>query len=268
MSRVIEWIKEHKFLSISVTIIVIAILVFGIPLLIGGLFWESGGISVKWDAHDYLLFYGSFLSFLGTVFLGFVALKQNNEANRVNKELMNLNKRMLSIEEAKFMPIIDVTKALPLIKKNKLDFELTFYVENIGKSEIKYCTFDVMNKEGVDSIFSKEKYRGGLLRELWLYSAANIQQSLELLIGEKVSNEEYLGENNGLEFVRLKVGDKRELKILILNCNDKVGIRFNITDIFGMKYSQIMIFELVKEKNDYIIKNVQIATSKQEDTNE
>lgn len=42
-----------------------------------------------WEAKDVLAFYGSFLSFLGTVVLGILALWQNKKANEINKKLLN-----------------------------------------------------------------------------------------------------------------------------------------------------------------------------------
>lgn len=53
-----------------------------------------------WGAEDVLNFYGTFLAFIGTVSLGFVAYKQNEKANAISD-------RLLRIEEERQMPLID-----------------------------------------------------------------------------------------------------------------------------------------------------------------
>lgn len=45
------------------------------------------GVGVGLDKSDWLSFWGAFLSFIGTVFLGFVAIKQNELLHKENKEL-------------------------------------------------------------------------------------------------------------------------------------------------------------------------------------
>jgi len=56
------------------------------------------------EKQNWLLFWGSFLSFVGTVFLGFVATTQNNWAN-------DMNKRLLQLEEDRMIPLLYIRKA-------------------------------------------------------------------------------------------------------------------------------------------------------------
>jgi len=55
----------------------------------------------EWGAADVLSFYGSFLSFAGSVVLGLVAVEQSRKAN-------HLSERMLDIEERQEVPVIDI----------------------------------------------------------------------------------------------------------------------------------------------------------------
>lgn len=87
-----EWIKKHKIIVIISSII----LIFGIPLIIHVLFKIHAGIpflEAEWSAGEILGYYGSILSFIGTVVLGVLALYQN----RLIKE--ESDKRALILEQ-------------------------------------------------------------------------------------------------------------------------------------------------------------------------
>lgn len=90
-----NWIKKHKVFLVLISLAVLFALV-GIPLIINLLFKFNCGISMfqaEWSAGEALGYYGSVLSFVGTVVLGALALYQNHiikeEANNRSLELEN-----------------------------------------------------------------------------------------------------------------------------------------------------------------------------------
>ena len=86
MDKFFNWIKEHKVKTIFIVVGIIAVIVFVFPIAINFLFLDNGGIPVKWEARDYLIFYGSFLAFIGTTALGGVTIWQNDKLNKLNED--------------------------------------------------------------------------------------------------------------------------------------------------------------------------------------
>lgn len=75
-----KWIKKHKALFIIICVLILIALI-GIPFAINLLFKVDTKINMfhaEWSAGDALGYYGSVLSFLGTVILGALALYQNH----------------------------------------------------------------------------------------------------------------------------------------------------------------------------------------------
>lgn len=70
----------------------------------------------EWGAADVLSFYGSFLSFAGSVVLGLVAVEQSRKAN-------HLSERMLDIEERQEVPVIDIQE----MKEDQVPSEKSVY---------------------------------------------------------------------------------------------------------------------------------------------
>lgn len=76
MHKMFNWLKEHKMLTVVLSIIII----LGIPFLIHCIFKIDSGMNffkAEWSAGDALEYYGNVLSFIGTVVLGVLALYQN-----------------------------------------------------------------------------------------------------------------------------------------------------------------------------------------------
>ncbi len=108
-NRVKSFIKKNKIL----------IIFFTLPVLIICMFLTDGflplGIQLK--RNDWLVFWGSVLAYIGTVFLGWLALKQNKKIQKTNDEwqkkffetnqkTLELNQRLTRIEEQKHTPFI------------------------------------------------------------------------------------------------------------------------------------------------------------------
>lgn len=84
-----EWIKKHKVLLIFISISSLVV----VPLVIHILFKidvENSFFSAEWTAGEFLGYYGSVLSFVGTVVLGALALYQNNLSKMNPKNMSRL----------------------------------------------------------------------------------------------------------------------------------------------------------------------------------
>lgn len=83
----INLIKNNKVLSFIIVVLVFGILFLLIPIAINKMYINNEGYITVWGGEDVLLFYGTVLSFLGTIFLGGLALWQNERLNNINKNL-------------------------------------------------------------------------------------------------------------------------------------------------------------------------------------
>lgn len=81
------WIKRNKGLCVKI-IVVVFVALFIIPMIINALYLGDIWYRTVWEGKDILEFYGNVLAFLGTVFLGGLALWQNKELNEINQNLM------------------------------------------------------------------------------------------------------------------------------------------------------------------------------------
>lgn len=106
--------KSFKWFGFS-----IFMLVFAIPFLINEIYKFGYKIeksySTLWEAKDVLSFYGSFLSFLGTVALGALALWQNKKSNDINVDLLNLTKET---ERKSVLPFLSFNQYIPNFNGN------------------------------------------------------------------------------------------------------------------------------------------------------
>lgn len=74
-----------------------------IPLIINETYKLGKGYVTMWNAADVLSFYGSYISFWGTIILGFVAIYQNKKAQELNEQMQKL-------EQVQFISIISISK--------------------------------------------------------------------------------------------------------------------------------------------------------------
>lgn len=126
----------NKYLKWLLVIFIGGILVTWVWFTIDG-FFSTGGM----DKSVWLSFWGGFLAFIGTLFLGLVSIWQNDNARGISD-------RMLKIEETKCFPILDVefdkkeVFSIPKERKDKLLKEN--YSKNgicyIGDSLVEYST--------------------------------------------------------------------------------------------------------------------------------
>ncbi len=92
MYNLLRWIKKHK-----TKVIIILVGLFCCPLVSIHLLFKLTApfewLSAEWDAGDLLGYCGTFLAFIGTMFLGYIAILQSKQANDMNKDLLELEWR-------------------------------------------------------------------------------------------------------------------------------------------------------------------------------
>lgn len=98
--------KKATFITIAIGTLITTL---SIPYLINELYIfgnKTGiGYTTSWDAKDVLSFYGSLLTFLGTVALGCLALCQNQKFKHENdiaqKRIENINTKLLKLDSSR-----------------------------------------------------------------------------------------------------------------------------------------------------------------------
>lgn len=81
-----------------------------IPVVINEAYKVGKGYITLWNAADVLAFYGEYLSFVGTVVLGMVAIYQNKKAHQLNEQMQKL-------QQAQFVSMVSV-KSLEINKRS------------------------------------------------------------------------------------------------------------------------------------------------------
>lgn len=94
MDKIVKWIMEHKKLILALVILVIFLPMIVIHILFkiqSNCYW----IQSEWEPGDILGYFGSVLSFIGTIVLGYVAITQTERANQLNCELLKIEKNRI-----------------------------------------------------------------------------------------------------------------------------------------------------------------------------
>lgn len=112
MKKIVDWINSHKILTVCIALFLFVVQ----PIVVHWMFktpaatpfWEN-----TWDAGDLLGYIAGFEAFLGTVFLGFVAVRQNDTANDLNKKLVKIQEDQGVFERQPEFYIEAQTKHLP-----------------------------------------------------------------------------------------------------------------------------------------------------------
>lgn len=102
MDKIFRWINQHKVM----TIVLLVIIVF-FPLVVIHVIFKIRvncyWIKSEWSAGEVLSYFGEVLSFIGTMVLGYVAIKQTEKSN-------SLSDKLVQIEEERRMPILDIVQ--------------------------------------------------------------------------------------------------------------------------------------------------------------
>ena len=145
-----DFIKARSKLFKLITIIIGSFLVIVvIPMIINELYKKKYGYITIWEASDTLLFYGSVLTFIGTMFLGFATLYQSHKANGIAEKSTELAKKSYELEQknlendlARHIPIFEVNVGEPFIFD---DFKCDYCNDYNAESSIVFsedCVID------------------------------------------------------------------------------------------------------------------------------
>lgn len=127
-----EWIKEH----IIIVAFGILLAITGIPFFIHILFKlhpTNNFFIAEWTAGEVLSYYGSVLSFTGTVVLGALALWQNN---RIKEESDKRTALLEQLDMIKNMPKFSFSHKVSNGRRMHLNFEIKNISENIASELI------------------------------------------------------------------------------------------------------------------------------------
>lgn len=111
MEKLLQWIGKHKLL----TMLICAATFFAPLLVIHILFlWNSGidWLVARWTPGDLMGYIAGFEALLGTVILGFITVKQNRDAQKMNERLSKENNYLQKISVQKLLPIIEISKVV------------------------------------------------------------------------------------------------------------------------------------------------------------
>mgnify|MGYP004453181605 FL=1 len=125
-----EWIKKHKVFLIFIIISSLVV----VPLVIHILFKidvENSFFSAEWTAGEFLGYYGSVLSFVGTVVLGALALYQNK---LIKDESEKHEQTLISQEHERNMPKFSVKASGSYGNCLKLKIKICNNSENIASN--------------------------------------------------------------------------------------------------------------------------------------
>lgn len=106
-------IFKPKIMILVLIIIGIVAVTISIPFLINNSYQAGKGYQTLWGASEVLAFYGEYLSFIGTIALGIIAVYQSYKAQKVNEQLSRL-------QAASFFSMVTLNQLI--INKNKNSF--------------------------------------------------------------------------------------------------------------------------------------------------
>lgn len=107
-----NWIKEHKNISLLMILLLISLFTLLINLLykVNSVDW----IESEWDAGDFLSFFGSILTFVSTIILGYATLTINEKATSLSEKLFDMQK-----DNSKAIATIDTKRTMLFFMENK-----------------------------------------------------------------------------------------------------------------------------------------------------
>lgn len=128
-----EKIKNAPYLFAFITALIILL----IPMIIFLLYFMGDNFRVlvytSLSVGDALGIYGSLLSFIGTVLLGYIAIWQNDKANRINKRLTDIEERRYVLELQPFVIVSEweffVENHINILFSNKDNLDNKIFVQ-------------------------------------------------------------------------------------------------------------------------------------------
>ena len=88
MKKIVAWINSHKVITVCIVLFLLVVQPFFVHLFLK-IPAPSPFFERDWNAGDLITYIAGFEAFIGTVFLGIVAVRQNDKANRINKSMVD-----------------------------------------------------------------------------------------------------------------------------------------------------------------------------------
>lgn len=259
-------------------IIIIILICFIFPGIINFIYSFEDGIKVQWNAADYLIYFGTILSFLGTLFLGLIAIMQNQrlrednkknvklsympyigiEANHIEKRasgleaLLTNNNQCNNIDDEKNKGKIQYTEDLIkdlyfYIFKDTIDFDIK---ERKCLVENKNSLFKPIQNNNIISFSDLDgQYMSFVLTNIGNGTATDF--SVRFIKEGFLGIDKFDTQNRSVIF---KIGDVRHLGIYIDNkktCQGKYKIIFSYNDI--LKNNYVQKYELIIDSDKTIL---------------
>lgn len=105
MSKILDWIKKHVWQTV-----LIGFGLFFMPLILVHVAYRIPAISPwfasTWQAGELITYIAGFEAFIGTVFLGVVAVRQNDEANELSELMLKAKEKQDLFER---QPIVSIS---------------------------------------------------------------------------------------------------------------------------------------------------------------
>ena len=195
---------------------IVVIVSLAVPLLINESYKANEGYETKWNAADALSFYGSYLSFVGTIFISAVAIYQNH---KYTKEAEIREQKELAIDR--------------YVLFNFGEIKATFYDENPNHFR---------EGESIESGFNGNK-------AFWKYNSiqtTHMKLEIEIQnIGKYVATNLRIADNNDKKIDRTNIlhsnngtNDKK-----YINCEDK-GTIIIIVEMAKLKENKFLKYYL------------------------
>jgi hypothetical protein len=265
--------NTHKFKPLTVVLFIVGgisilFILIIIPRVIDYAYLRGELLGIKkntnYSASDWLLTYGSILSFIGTVVLGFVALIQNRNANEMNE-------RMVTIQNQKFIPILKmedntwdyISTASHLIssrsaiaqaghstnlvtKEKTNEIQLRIVNDYSAKcSEVK-ISFSLKNiSDSIIQCVEIEKITTNFLEEIENNNTGTFHKR-DFLFEKSTRIEELVLGNGAIKIDIYIISDNKEMLIEIYNLVHYLSFNFITETISGHKYKQEISFSGVR----------------------
>ena len=115
----------------------------GIAIAINEAYKTDSGYITLWQPADALAFYGAYLSFVGTVVLGIVAIYQNKKAQDLNEQLQKL-------QQAQYISMISVKKMMIETRSSSIPNFLNTQMRDINVINLTADEFESVNCYHID----------------------------------------------------------------------------------------------------------------------
>ena len=146
------FVKYMGIVKMDKKYIVLLILIFVIPLLVSYFVFAFNGFIPSGDVSKdtWLSFWGGYLTFYGTVFLGIIAIWQNNRAKEQADKANELNEQLMNLEAKSKIGYFEVC-----LERSKYPI-LTIFLRNVGDDFVNIKSISININNSKDSNITDE----------------------------------------------------------------------------------------------------------------